>query len=199
MLWKMNDESSRLGTTSSMILGLVSRHPSSGYDVAARAARSIANFWPVSRSQVYAELSRLEAAGLIQGTHVEQDRRPDKRRYELTGAGAEALDAWVRAPDYPAERTRSGMLAKFFFAEHMTAEQRVSMLTEYRDRADAYRLELQAVVDKLADKPASLYARSTALFGLLTTEARISWADHMLAVLGGSVEFGEIESGTPTR
>ena len=191
----MNDESRRLGTTSSMILGLVSRHPASGYDVAAHADRSIAQFWPVSRSQVYAELSRLEAAGLIEGTHVEQDRRPDKRRYELTSAGREALDAWVRAPDYPAERTRSGMLAKFFFAERMTDEQRVSMLTEYREQAQVYRLALQAVIDRLADKPSAFYGRSTALFGLLTTEARVAWADHMLAVLAGSAEFGEIESG----
>jgi DNA-binding PadR family transcriptional regulator len=195
----MSEESRRLGTTSSMILGLVSRHASSGYDVAARAARSIANFWPVSRSQVYAELSRLEAMGLIAGTHVEQDRRPDKRRYELTGAGAQALDSWVQAPGHSAERTRSGMLAKFFFAERMTAEQRVSMLTAYRDGTDAYRLEMQAVVDKLEGKPEAFYGRSTALFGLLTAEARVAWADHMLAVLDGSAKLGEIESATPIR
>jgi hypothetical protein len=142
---------------------------------------------------VYAALGRLEDAGLIQGTHVEQDHRPDKRRYELTSAGAEALDAWVQAPGYTSERRRDGLLAKFFFAERMTLEQRVELLTDYRDAADAYRIGLQAIVDRLKDRPESFYGRSTALFGLIDAQARIAWADHMLAVLEGGAELGDLE------
>lgn len=178
----------QLGTTSHVILGLVGRRPGSGYDVAARAARSIAHFWPISKSQVYAELSRLEDAGLIQGTHVEQDRRPDKRSYELTAAGADTLDDWLQAPGYSSERSRNGLLAKFFFAERMTPEQRIALLTAYRDQAESYRLELQAIVDKLEGREESFYGRSTALFGLLNAQARIVWADHMLATLSGSAQ-----------
>jgi DNA-binding PadR family transcriptional regulator len=175
-----------------VILGLVGRRPGSGYDVAARAARSIAHFWPISKSQVYAELSRLEGAGLILGTHVEQDRRPDKRSYELTSTGANTLDTWAQAPGYSSERSRNGLLAKFFFAERMTPEQRIALLTAYRDQADAYRLELQAVVDKLEGREESFYGRSTALFGLLNAQARVAWADHILATLTGTAESGDV-------
>ncbi len=132
---------------------------------------------------MYAELSRLESDRYIAGTHVEQDNRPDKRRYELTGAGRRALDTWLEPPGYDPDRTRSGFLAKFFFAQHMSRAQRLRLLREYRDEVDAYRLELQAIVDKLEARAGSMYGRSTALYGLLTAEAKIKWADEMTEIL----------------
>ncbi len=172
-----------LGTTSHVVLGLVSKRPMSGYDLAALATRSIAHFWPISRSQVYAELARLETEGYVVGTHVEQDHRPDKRRYELTPAGNEELGTWLDASGYAPDRTRSGFLAKFFFAEEMTPDHRIALLNEYRDEVAAYRLELQNIVDKLEDRADASYGRATALYGLLTAEAKIKWANQMIETL----------------
>ncbi len=178
------------GTTACVILGLIAKRPMSGYDVAALAARSIDHFWPISKSQVYTELSRLERDGYIKGTHIEQDRRPDKRRYELTAPGEQALDAWLKAPGYPSERNRSGLLAKFFFAERMTHEQRIELLSEYRSHADAYRLELAAIVDKLEGRNHAAYGRATARYGVLHAEANLAWADEMLEALSNSADRG---------
>jgi DNA-binding PadR family transcriptional regulator len=119
----------------------------------------------------------------VVGTHVEQDNRPDKRRYELTSAGKQALTAWLAAIDYAPDRTRSGFLAKFFFATHMTGGQRLALLKTYRDEVDAYRLELQNIVDALEDRAEALYERSTALYGLLAAEAKIQWANQMIETL----------------
>jgi DNA-binding PadR family transcriptional regulator len=173
----------QLGTTSCVVLGLVSTHPMSGYDLASLATHSIAHFWPISKSQVYAELSRLETDGYVFGTHVEQDKRPDKRRYELSAAGKEALTAWLEAGGYAPDRTRSGFLAKFFFASHMTGAQRLALLKAYRDEVDAYRLELQDIVGKLENRADTFYERSTALYGLLAAEAKIQWANQMIETL----------------
>ena len=142
------------------------------------ATRSIAHFWPISKSQVYAELSRLEADGYLAGNHVEQDNRPDKRRYELTQAGDDVLSSWLATGGYAPDRTRSGFLAKFFFGGEMTLEQRLGLLNEYRSEIDAYRAELKNIIDKLEDRPESFYGR-TALYGLLTAEAKIQWVDQM--------------------
>ena len=172
-----------LGTTSCVVLGLVARRPMSGYDVAALATRSIAHFWPISKSQVYAELSRLETDGYIAGTHVEQGNRPDKRRYELTRAGDDVLNAWLTTGGYAPDRTRSGFLAKFFFGGVMTPEQRLALLGEYRAEVDEYRVDLQQIADKLEERPESFYGRATALYGLLTAEAKIEWVDQMTDAL----------------
>src|SRR5438445_5020889 len=67
----------------------------SGYDLHQAVSRSIAHFWPVSKTQVYAELARLEPLGLVEGTDIPQERLPDKRVFRLTEAGEQALDAWL--------------------------------------------------------------------------------------------------------
>src|SRR3954447_347928 len=87
----------KLTTTSHAILGLLSFARMSGYDLAAVSERSIAQFWPVSKTQVYAELRRLADAGLAAGTQAETSGGPARTLYELTPAGEEALDAALAA------------------------------------------------------------------------------------------------------
>jgi len=50
--------------------------------------------WEVKPAQIYATLARLEEAGLVEETAVEQDAGPEKRIYALTPAGRAELTAW---------------------------------------------------------------------------------------------------------
>ncbi|BBX28524.1 PadR family transcriptional regulator [Mycolicibacterium alvei] len=63
----------------------------SGYDLAKGFDASVANFWMATPQQLYRELDRMAAEGLIEARLVEQDRRPNKRLYSLTDAGRQAL------------------------------------------------------------------------------------------------------------
>lgn len=60
------------------------RRPRSGYDLVALSDRSLAYYWPIPRSLIYRELSRLEGLGLLAGTEVAQAKLPDKRVYAIT-------------------------------------------------------------------------------------------------------------------
>jgi DNA-binding PadR family transcriptional regulator len=51
--------------------------------------------WSPARSQLYAVLNRLLAAGLARRRRVVQRSRPDKQLYRITKAGRAALDAWL--------------------------------------------------------------------------------------------------------
>jgi DNA-binding PadR family transcriptional regulator len=55
-------------------------------------------FWEARRSQIYPELARLEERGLVTHRVVEQQDRPDKKVYEITASGLEALRGWVTEP-----------------------------------------------------------------------------------------------------
>src|SRR6266508_130243 len=79
----MTGVGTRLTTTSHAILGLLSIAPMSGYDLYQAVEGSTGHFWPISKSQVYAELAHLEPRGLIDGTEVPQERFPDKRVFRL--------------------------------------------------------------------------------------------------------------------
>ena len=83
------------------ILGLLSREELSGYDLMGRMKARVGFFWEARHSQIYPELARLEEQGLVTHRVVEQRDRPDKKVYEITPAGLEALKEWVTEPPTP--------------------------------------------------------------------------------------------------
>src|SRR5919205_4499272 len=86
-------------TLSYGLLGLLARKPLSGYDLAQQMKRRVGLMWSALPSQIYPELARLEKQGLVTHHVVEQpDYRPDKKVYEITEAGREALRHWVSEP-----------------------------------------------------------------------------------------------------
>ncbi|KNX39607.1 PadR family transcriptional regulator [Luteipulveratus halotolerans] len=73
----------------------------SGYQLAKAFDVGVANFWHALPQQLYAELGRLEHAGLIEGREVVQDSRPNKRLFTVTESGHAALQAYVDAGAKP--------------------------------------------------------------------------------------------------
>src|ERR1044072_4278199 len=70
----------------------------SGYDLAKGFDATVANFWTATPQQLYRELERMEAEGLVTARLVEQRRRPNKRLFSLTEAGREAVRAYTAEP-----------------------------------------------------------------------------------------------------
>lgn len=83
------------------ILGLLAQEALSGYDLMQRMKGRVGNFWSAGHSQIYPELSRLEASGHVTYSVVAQRDRPDKKVYEITPGGLEALKEWVTEPPTP--------------------------------------------------------------------------------------------------
>ena len=82
-------------------MGLLAQEVLSGYDLMQRMKGRVGNFWRAGHSQIYPELSRLEEAGHVTHNVVRQTDRPDKKVYEITSRGLEALKEWVTEPPVP--------------------------------------------------------------------------------------------------
>lgn len=167
----------RLSTTAFVTLGLIAKHPGSGYDLAALAERSIAHFWPIPRSQLYSELTRLEDLGYLSGTAVRQDRLPDKRVYQATESGLAALREWLDTEGFERLRSKNAALLKFFFGKFMTPERLGPLLQEYRRDAENRREELVAIATRLQSQitPERLFGLATLRHGILQAEAAVAW------------------------
>ncbi|MFG2472253.1 MULTISPECIES: PadR family transcriptional regulator [Streptomyces] len=70
----------------------------SGYDLAKAFDATVADFWMSTPQQLYRELERMEAEGLVTARVVEQKRRPNKRLFSLTEAGRTAIHAYTAEP-----------------------------------------------------------------------------------------------------
>jgi DNA-binding PadR family transcriptional regulator len=171
----------KLPATSYAVLGMLSLHHVSGYELTQTVENTIAHFWTISKSQVYGELARLEELGLVVGTDVSQERLPDKRIYELTAEGGRVLDDWLEQPTHERSKLRSGPLLKLFFAHRLQPDAFDALLDRYAENARRARDELGAIVEALKDEPSWFYQSATALIGLRNAESVLGAIDEIRA------------------
>jgi PadR family transcriptional regulator AphA len=127
-----------------VVLGLLSKRPLSGYDIKAIVDRSTRFFWAASYGQIYPELRRLEADGLIEGKDTPTGERR-RRVYELTPDGRKALVEWLLGPTVTIE-LRDESLLRLFFGDALPTEQAL-MLLEGRKRGHLQYLETLRAID----------------------------------------------------
>ena len=173
--------------SSHAVLGLLSIAPMSGYDLTQAAERAIGGFFPISKTQVYSELSRLEPLGLVRGREVAQERLPDKRVFELTEAGEVALDRWLSDPGAEGDSVRAPSMLKLFFGHRLPPDKLDELLDSRQRIAAAAIARLSPLVSLLETEPDAVHARVTALYGLRMAEATLTWVDEVRGKLRGRV------------
>lgn len=77
------------------ILTALLEKPSSGLELTRRFDKSIGYFWSATHQQIYRELGKLEAEGLIRALSTGQPARGQKKAYEVLSAGRAELARWV--------------------------------------------------------------------------------------------------------
>ena len=81
------------------LLALLAKEPAHGYELKIALEQTFGAAYPSPNiGQIYVTLKRLEADGLVRSQDVAQTTRPNKRVYELTEAGRDAVAAWVEEP-----------------------------------------------------------------------------------------------------
>ncbi|MDG9724418.1 PadR family transcriptional regulator [Streptomyces sp. DH41] len=83
------------------ILTALVEKPSSGLELTRRFDRSIGYFWSATHQQIYRELGKLEADGLIRALPGQQPSRGQKKSYEVLPAGRAELARWTAAAQDP--------------------------------------------------------------------------------------------------
>ena len=164
-------------------MALLSLAPMSGYQLAKAARSSISRFWPISKPQVYSELGRLEAEGLVEGNDVAQDKLPDKRVFRLTPAGEEELDRWLEDRQPAPSRFRIPFLVKTLVGHRLPRTCMQELLGEYRRAAEAEHRTLSELDGLLGENPDAVFGRATVQFGLKISAAIAEWAEEVAANL----------------
>ena len=119
-----------LSSTAYVILGMLGWRPMSGYEIKSLVDKSTRLFWAASYGQIYPELRRLAAAGLIEGKASPQGGRK-RNVYRLTPAGRRELRAWLRLDPEVFEVRDEGLL-KLFFADATGGESAATTLEAKR-------------------------------------------------------------------
>lgn len=186
----------RLTSTGACVLGLLLMGPAPGQpafgqggpmtggQIYAAAGRSVSRFWNLTRSQVYAELPRLEREGLVEAAGPPGPR--GAQPYRVTAVGRQRFADWMAAfvtAGPRDEQLRSPLLLAVFFGGFVEPGRLASLIEEYRGR---HRRSLAAAGDMLAalgedsSLPGAALARRAAY-----EEMMVNWLTDVLARIAG--------------
>jgi len=176
----------RSSSSQEVLLGLLTVEPMSGYDLGQSIRASIGFFWNESYGQIYPNLKKLAAAGLVTAKAEKQKGKPDRRVYSITPRGRAHLKKWLAVEPQP-EVPRNELLLKLFFGVQAGPETVIGYVERIAQSNKAFlekfrqiERELLTQMERYPDVP---YWRMAARFGQLELEAHMRWAEETLTVL----------------
>ena len=167
-----------LNPTAASLLGFLHEGDFSGYDLVKVAEQLIGDFWSLTQSQVYRELTALAGRGLVEAGET---GARSKRPYRITDAGRAAFRAWIVEP--PAnEQIRYPLLLTLCFGGHLPVEQ---LLEFIGDQRRVHELRLKKYRATLEEMPVRAYPHqyATLRFGLRYEQAVLDWMAELPEIL----------------
>lgn len=173
------------------LLGLLNYRPATGYEIKTAFDQSVHFFWNATLPQIYRTLNQMEENGWLTVKVEQQDGKPNKKVYSVTGKGKEEFRRWLAEPPENSP-PRSPMLVKVFFGKQMDRESLREILLEWRRHHSGlikkYNEEIMPVIQYysgLANAPEdSCFWALTLDFGLRYARMVVEWCDHALEELG---------------
>lgn len=173
----------RTSSSSFALLGLLTIEPMSGYDIGQMVRASVGHIWSESYGQIYPNLKRLAAEGLVDSKTEKHKGRPDRHIYSITRKGREQLAKWLAIPPQP-EVPRNEMLLKLFFGAQVSPQiliQNVErMVEEHRALLEKFKRAQHDEIDKNQQYPDAPFWEMAARFGEIEMEAHLRWAEETL-------------------
>ncbi len=168
------------------ILGFLSYHPSTGYDLKKVFDVSVRHFWPADQSQIYRTLARLTEQGYVEMEKVAQEDRPDRKVYHVTRAGLAALVNWLGGP--PAmDEPRSAPLVQVFFAGKLSDEEVLAKFDGFAAMMRAILAQYDQVPAQISPYQQEIGSAREHFFWMLTLEngitsmrANLAWAESVI-------------------
>ncbi len=182
------------------LLAILRVGPLSGYDLAKQFAQSVGHVWHAPDSQIYPELRKMEADGLVEGEDQARGERGRRRIYHVTEAGDHAFLDWMASPiDY--QRVRDPAHLRAAYLESASPDDARAFLRDHRAQwsseleqweGELVRIETLAnpmlqrrlAVTADEDRERTIAFKHFAYEGLVArARAEIDWADAGLALL----------------
>lgn len=164
-----------------VILGFLATkdaQPLSGYDIKQWIDHSVRFFFAASYGQIYPELKKLHAAGLIEGEESATGGRA-RTAYTITPAGHDELRTWLLQPESRLEMRDEAML-RIFFAADLSKEERLAKLRELRAERAAGLAALRAV-EEMTRGDIHEMPELVLDYGLGLHQYVIDWCDRAIA------------------
>jgi DNA-binding PadR family transcriptional regulator len=168
------------------ILGFLSYHPATGYELKSSFDSSVRHFWPADQAQIYRTLNELTKEDLATVETIQQQDRPNKKVYHITTAGLEELRRWLVTP-LQAQDHRSAELIRVFFAGQLSDEEVLTMFERAAQQCRAVLAVYDQIPSRITDYVEMVASPRETFFWLLTLEngvvssrASLQWLESVI-------------------
>ena len=162
-----------------------------GYDLKKILDHPMGFFWVAQMSQIYRELNKLEEKGLVKSEIVPQEKRPDRKVYQLTKEGKKIFLNWLnKFPDQLSQTYRSRFLMRIFFSSRIKLEELAFEIKRYKKEIEEQLRYLNKVEQWIKDYSREKKFKEDAFYWNLIVKkeymsitAGIEWADECLQLI----------------
>lgn len=163
----------KIGVLGNLLLGLLMNGERTGYELTREFDVSLANVWAASHSQIYPELAKLEAGGLIRKTAAGPR---GSQRYAITTAGEAAVRTWLSETS-PVDSPRTESMVRVFFLGLLPPNEAAGYFAD-QQRTHAERLERYRAYAAhcSVDDPETRWSRVALEAGMRVEAAMADWA-----------------------
>lgn len=177
-----------------VLLTVLNKEPNSGYGIGRMLQQELGHVWSARLQQIYSELAKLHADGLMTVENIEFPNRPPKKIYSLTDAGRSELERWLTAGVVP-HSTKDDLLVRLYSMELIP---RAALIRRLQAERDAYEVEARELRSRQAQTPRA----NPATLGMLVTleaarfraESRVAWLERTLQWLRNADTAAEFPS-----
>lgn len=175
-----------LSTTGAAVLGLLTFGDASGYELRTRADATLRFFFAApAMSQIYAELERLGAAGLVSSREMKRPGARPGRVWRLTPKGRRRLARWATEEPVAPTVLRHHLALRLVLGALVAPSRLQEMVDEHVATVVADRDALRAVLDGLdPDDPATAHAMVVAEWGIATYATELAGMARIRERLG---------------
>lgn len=168
----------RINKTQFAILGCLSIHPMSAYEIKNFMSQSTRYFWMEHEAQLYPTLSKLADAKLVSCREEKAQKVGVRKIYKISSSGLTTLKQWLmEAPE--AVSYRNEFLLKLFFSDKVDKSIALQQI-QIREATLKQELLLFESIDKELEaaninKKRYIYVKATLSYGISMTKAELAW------------------------
>ena len=162
-----------------------------GYDLKRTFDRTIDFFWSAQMSQIYRELNKLEERGLVKSEVETQEKRPDRKVYQLTEEGKKTFIKWLnKFPNRLSEICRCRFLMRVFFASRITLDELSFEIKRFKKEKEEEIRKIREIEETIKNynqeekyKDEIFYWDLIIRKGCRRNSAEIEWADECMHLI----------------
>lgn len=162
-----------------IILGLLYKQESTGYDIKNAFKNEIGEFWKAQHSHIYPELVKMDEDGLVGHKVVVSGTKLNKKMYYITDLGREFLFEWIESPTQELPTNKDEFILKLYFVESKDDTRINKMLKEQISMHIEKLLHLKSRMEILfdtEDKKQSKYGHYLILeYAIFREENYLKW------------------------